>query len=66
MKPAFPTIAGAKGITHGRSPVLYRAAGLTTPVQRSNNITIVNAEQSAIDHHKRDAVKRTISMREVV
>lgn len=65
MKPAFPTVASAQGIPHGRPPVLFRAAGLTAPVQHSNHITIISAAQGVIDHHRRDAMKRTISMREV-
>ena len=62
---SFPTVANAKGIDLGRPPVLFRAAGLTAPVQHSNHITIVSAAQGVIDHHRRDAMKRTISMREV-
>lgn len=64
-KPAFPTVADARGIDLGRPPVFYRAAGLTTPVQHSNHITIINAEQGAADNLRRAAMTRAISMREV-
>lgn len=55
-RPAFPTVADAKGIRHDPAPKVHRIRGLVRAT--STGISIVSREQGMADMHRRDAIKR--------